>query len=176
MVVFSNYEKAGGDALSRESIIRKDEKLNYVLGIVYEPGVVDLQGDYMEEDEIRKMAWRYLKMLQSPSEEEQFVQSLMEALEETDKVYLDTEVLRESQNSLEKSLGDMHDDQGNHIGAVVESWIAPADLNLAGHEIKKGSWLLGAELSDTYYQKVLDGEWTGWSMGGYARSAVEEVM
>lgn len=54
----------------------------------------------------------------------------------------------------------------------VESYIAPQDLNFDGPNgpqiVKKGAWVLGAKVTDPEeWQKVLDGEYTGWSVGGF---------
>lgn len=53
----------------------------------------------------------------------------------------------------------------------VESFIAPQDFEANGQygpqAVKKGSWVLGAYIEDPKeWQKVLDGEYTGFSVGG----------
>lgn len=51
--------------------------------------------------------------------------------------------------------------------AVVESWIAKADFQIDGEKIKKGTWLMTAEISDPdVWSAVEKGEITGFSMGG----------
>lgn len=42
-------------------LIIKDEEKRLVYGIVYEPGVVDTQDDYSDEEEIEKGCHRYMK-------------------------------------------------------------------------------------------------------------------
>lgn len=63
-----------------------------------------------------------------------------------------------------------------HTGPIkavpVESYIAPQDLNLAGQNgpqlVKKGSWVLGVKILDAQeWQKVLSGDYTGFSVGGF---------
>jgi len=65
----------------------------------------------------------------------------------------------------------------NHAGKgvrvkVLESYVAPQNLTIAGQFIKKGSWLLTTRvLDDKIWQKVKNGEITGYSMAGQARTA-----
>lgn len=53
----------------------------------------------------------------------------------------------------------------------VESFIAPQDFECHGQygnqEVKKGSWVLGVKIEDpAEWQKVLEGDYTGFSVGG----------
>jgi hypothetical protein len=58
---------------------------------------------------------------------------------------------------------------------AVESWIAPVDLELNGEAIKKGTWLATVEITDpTVWGKVLNGEITGFSMGGTGTYSEED--
>lgn len=50
---------------------------------------------------------------------------------------------------------------------VVESFIAPIDLENDGGVIEKGSWLIAMKLSDQLYQDALDGKISWISMEGY---------
>lgn len=56
--------------------------------------------------------------------------------------------------------------------SVVESYIAPQDLEFAGQygpqSVPKGSWVIGVKVNNPdLWQKVLDGEITGFSVGGF---------
>jgi hypothetical protein len=56
--------------------------------------------------------------------------------------------------------------------SVVESYLAPVDFSVSGQfgdqEIKKGSWILGVKVADsTDWEKILGGEFTGFSVGGF---------
>jgi len=160
-----------------QQIIEKEDRLNYVLGVAYEPDVTDLQGDYMDADTVRKVAWDFMDRLTGRDKEEvdkAFIEELTEAYENNEDVYIDMEKLSEVANELEKNVGDMHDETGDHIGRIVESYIAPSDMEINGENIRKGTWLVGVVFSDPYYQKVLRGEWTGLSIGGYIQAAMEE--
>lgn len=48
----------------------------------------------------------------------------------------------------------------------VESFIAPADFEIAGQKVLKGAWVLGAHVGDTEWQRVEKNELTGWSIEG----------
>ena len=55
--------------------------------------------------------------------------------------------------------------------AVVESYVTPEDFELGKQEVKKGSWVIVAHISDKkIWKAVVDGKLTGFSMAGYARS------
>ena len=59
-----------------------------------------------------------------------------------------------------------HDEQ---VVAVepVESFIAPADMTIAGEPVVKGAWVIGAHVTDDVtWAKIEKGEITGWSIGG----------
>jgi hypothetical protein len=66
-------------------------------------------------------------------------------------------------------IGSQHEKQSDSV--VVESYIAPQDMKFDGQngpqEVKKGSWIIGIKVNDPVeWQKVLDGEYTGVSVGG----------
>lgn len=60
--------------------------------------------------------------------------------------------------------------------AVVESWIAKADFEIEGETVKKGTWLLTAEITDeAVWESIQKGEITGFSMGGMGNYSEEDV-
>jgi len=55
---------------------------------------------------------------------------------------------------------------------VLESYVAPTDFTVASQPIKKGSWVLTVRVLDKkIWKAVKDGELTGFSMAGYAKTA-----
>lgn len=64
----------------------------------------------------------------------------------------------------------------NHKGSqvavdVLESYLAPVDLAVAGRPIKKGTWMLGVRVNDPdIWDQVKAGELQGFSMAGIAHS------
>jgi Putative phage serine protease XkdF len=62
-------------------------------------------------------------------------------------------------------------------GYVVESYIAPVDMELGDQEIKKGSWVAGVKVTDTdTWGQIEKGEITGFSMWGVGkREKIEDA-
>lgn len=59
---------------------------------------------------------------------------------------------------------------------VVENWVAKADFKIDDEEIKKGTWLITAEITDDdIWDKIEKGEITGFSMGGQGKYSEEDV-
>jgi len=51
---------------------------------------------------------------------------------------------------------------------VVESYTAPQDLEINGHKVKKGSWIMSVHISDdNLWRQVKEGVITGFSVGGF---------
>ncbi|EOO65480.1 XkdF-like putative serine protease domain-containing protein [Bacillus mycoides] len=67
---------------------------------------------------------------------------------------------------------DTQHDFVSGAGEVVESYIAPADFEINGVSIQKGSWVIATKASDEVWEKIEKGEITGYSMAGIAE--VEE--
>ena len=52
---------------------------------------------------------------------------------------------------------------------LAESYIAPCNFELNGEKVKKGSWVLVTKVTDdVLWNKVKNGEYTGYSIGGVA--------
>lgn len=55
---------------------------------------------------------------------------------------------------------------------VLESFVAPTNMEIEGSQVKKGTWLMAARvLDDELWAAVKDGRLTGWSIEGYALAA-----
>ena len=62
-------------------------------------------------------------------------------------------------------VGDGHSQQAK--AEVVESYLAPADMELGGQSISKGSWVMVVHVSDDeLWSAVKSGDYTGFSIGG----------
>ena len=55
-------------------------------------------------------------------------------------------------------------------GQVVESYIAPADLQVGGQLITKGSWVMAVKASDEVWADIQKGAVTAFSMAGVAEA------
>lgn len=60
-------------------------------------------------------------------------------------------------------------------GQVVESYIAPADMEIGKSAVKKGSWILVTKATDEIWQDYVNGDITGYSMFGIARTTVAKT-
>ena len=59
---------------------------------------------------------------------------------------------------------------------VVESYVAKCDMEIEGQEIKKGTWLMTMEISDSdVWDSIQKGDITGFSMGGVGVYSEEDV-
>jgi DNA adenine methylase len=68
------------------------------------------------------------------------------------------------------ALGLMHQLRVDGQVKVLESYLAPDDVQIGDAVIKRGTWLLGVRvLSDDLWAAVRDGTITGFSIGGFAR-------
>jgi len=145
----------------------KDEELRYTLGVAYPVNQVDTDGHFTNAPALRKGAWNYLKSMQEDTDVEKIAKSVFEeilkAVKTGDELRID--VTEMDVEGLHKNLKDMHKDSAPN-SYVVESYIAPADMNIAGEEIHKGDWLLGVVWSEEMFTKIKTGERTGYSIGG----------
>ncbi|MDV6367387.1 XkdF-like putative serine protease domain-containing protein [Bacillus cereus] len=60
------------------------------------------------------------------------------------------------------------------VGEVVESYIAPADMELNGETVKKGTWILTTKADEETWEAVKEGEFQGYSLAGVAETEVIE--
>ncbi|MGM0964724.1 MAG: XkdF-like putative serine protease domain-containing protein [Bacillota bacterium] len=72
-----------------------------------------------------------------------------------------------------RHIDKQHDFQDG-VGEVVESYIAPADVEVGGELIRKGSWILVTKASDEIWEQIQKGEITGYSMAGTADIGKQE--
>ena len=64
-----------------------------------------------------------------------------------------------------RTVGDSHSQAAG--AEVVESYLAPADLELGGQIISRGSWVMGVHVTDdALWEAVKSGDYTGFSIGG----------
>lgn len=60
--------------------------------------------------------------------------------------------------------------------AVVESYVAKCDMEIEGESIKKGTWIMTMEISDSdVWDSIQKGDITGFSMGGMGVYSEEDV-
>lgn len=125
------------------NVKKTDELRRLVYGIYLEPNIVDKQGDIEDGLEIEKAAHRYM--------------------------------LRLWKDEKPEMLGSEHE-MPITDALVVESYIAPTTFWFDGtphdeaHKVHKGSWVVCALIADEIeFNKVLDGDYTGFSIQGHGR-------
>lgn len=73
-----------------------------------------------------------------------------------------------------QNCGLQHKEMVNDRVVLVESYLAPVDMNINGTVVKAGTWLMGCRYDTELWKGIKDGKYTGFSIGGYAdRTKVE---
>ena len=68
-----------------------------------------------------------------------------------------------------RNLGLMHREILGEQVKILESYLAPADFEVDGTRIKKGTWLLAVRIvDDELWRQIKAGDLTGFSIGGSA--------
>ena len=62
---------------------------------------------------------------------------------------------------------DKQHDFTSKVGEVIESYIAPADFELGGQTVTKGTWMMAVKVVDDVWTGIQKGEFTGFSLAGY---------
>lgn len=68
---------------------------------------------------------------------------------------------------------DKQHDFETETGKVVESYVAPVDMEIGETTITKGTWVLVTKATNEMWESIQKGEFTGYSLAGTAE--VEEV-
>lgn len=116
-------------------VTKADDPQKLVYGVVYEPDVEDVHGDYMDAETIEKAAHGFMADYQQIDKQHDFT---------------------------------------TNAGKVVESYVAPVDMNIGDTTITKGTWVLVTKATDEMWESIQKGEFTGYSLAGTAQ--VEEVQ
>lgn len=149
------------------SFITKTAKQRYTLGVVYEPNKVDAHGDWTSAEEIENACWEFNKALQRGGHLVKFAVQFLDSVVKASQG--DTLALEISESALTKGmLGIQHNDWSDDNGEIVESYIAPTDLEINGQPVSKGTWLMGVVWSEKNWEKIERGDLTGYSLGGTA--------
>jgi len=168
------HGSAGAEG-KRAKIVAKDEKRRFTLGIVYEPDVADTDDEYAKAEDIEKAAWDFMREIQGRSEmaklSMQLVEMMMKAGGEED-IDVEVDVSELCEEIAKRGVSNMHVEDIDDAD-IVESFIAPVDMEIAGQKVSKGSWLVGIVWSPEHFKKIEDGDWQGYSMGGWARKVKE---
>lgn len=72
-----------------------------------------------------------------------------------------------------RNIDTQHDFESG-AGEVVESYVAPADIEIGSETITKGSWVLVTKATDEIWDSIQKGDITGYSMAGVAETVEVE--
>jgi len=78
------------------------------------------------------------------------------------------EIRKAAHGFVEHSQAIKMNHNGDQINAsLLESYLAPQELQIAGRTIKKGTWIMSVRINDLYvWEKIKKGELSGFSMAG----------
>lgn len=71
---------------------------------------------------------------------------------------------------------DKQHDFTSKVGEVIESYIAPADFELGGQTVTKGTWMMAVKVVDDVWTGIQKGEFTGFSLAGYGNVEKSEPV
>jgi len=152
-----------------DRIVVKNAKQRYTLGIVYEPDTLDTDNEFTDAAELEKACWDFMRDLQGMAGTAKaallFLTEIKKAVDEDADLEFD---LLELDTITKYGVNAMHAEDLDDC-EVVECYIAPVDMKIGEQTVKKGTWLAGIVWSEDVFKKIQDGEWTGYSMGGWAR-------
>lgn len=79
------------------------------------------------------------------------------------------EVAHDYLQSHQQAVDEMHDNRPRAQHSVVESYLAPDDIDMGGDTVDEGSWVVSVQLGDEAWAKVQNGEYRGFSIQGPGR-------
>lgn len=118
------------------------------------------------------VAKRSVQLLKS--DEQRYVLGVVlepEVIDAQHDIYSEDEVRKSAHTFMTeyRNAGLQHQTLVNDKVRIVESYLTPADMDLNGQAVKKGTWLMGMVIDDdTIWEAVKSGAITGFSIGGSA--------
>jgi hypothetical protein len=155
-----------------ESLFKEKEKINKDLLKIRDKELVD----YFNSDKSDSI---FLSLKQGSenlvlkSDEKQLVTGVVMEPEETDSQgeITSEEVIEKTCHEFMEQYQDIdlqHNGEVEKNCHIVESYIAPVDLNINNKKIKKGSWVMTVHVIDkSVWSDIKKGRYTGFSIGGF---------
>ncbi len=115
-----------------------------------------------------------VKIITKAEDEQQLVYGVVYEPDVPD-AHDDSMTAEEIEKSAHKFLKDFRNIDTQHdfdagAGELVESYIAPVDMDIDGEIITKGSWVIVTKATDEIWESIKKGEFTGYSMAGTAEA------
>lgn len=107
--------------------------------------------------------------------EEQYVLGIVlepETVDAQGDIYSEAEIKAASREFMRnfRNVGLMHKALVNGRANIVDNFVALTDMEIEGTKVRKGTWLLGLEITDAeLWGQIKKGELTGLSIGGFAK-------
>ncbi len=120
-------------------------------------------------------AYRFAKETPAPAGELRYVLGIVlepDVVDAQDDTYSAEEIRKTAWDYLVhfRNVGLMHRGFVNGKVRLVESYVAPADFDVDGTKIAKGTWMMGLQfVDDELWNMVKTGQLTGLSIGGWAK-------
>lgn len=144
----------------------QEQEDRFVLGVVYAPDEVDYHGATMKESEVEKMAWTLMKNISVGRSLVDEACQVIKAIQDDKEVEVDITCLVKAMESQNSPVGFAHSVYSDELGSIVESYIVRSDQQIGEDFVKKGTWMLGMQLSEPVYELVKSGDIVGFSFGG----------
>lgn len=159
------------ESTATAKILKQEPALRYTLAVVYEPNTPDAEGDFATESTIRQAAWDFLAQLQH---EARALSDLLAAFKDAHKhgsMELEVVTIDDDDEAIHPGvvIGDMHREWRASMGELVESYLAPVDLQIGDETVRAGTWLVGIRWGPELWERIQRGERIGVSLGGWAR-------
>jgi hypothetical protein len=115
-----------------------------------------------------------VKIITKADDEQQLVYGVVYEPEVED-AHGDSMTSDEIEKAAHKFLKDFRNIDTQHdfdagAGELVESYIAPVDMDIDGEIITKGSWVIVTKATEEIWESIKKGEFTGYSMAGTAET------
>lgn len=122
---------------------------------------------------------KQVKIITKNSDEQQLVYGVVYEPDVED-AHGDSMTIDEIEKSAHKFLKDFRNIDTQHdfeagAGELVESYIAPVEMDIDGEIITKGSWVIVTKATDEIWESIKKGEFTGYSMAGTAEAIEKQT-
>lgn len=158
------------------------KKLNRIRGGISSPKSSRLRSllNKSEDSVVQEVSAEGLRLLLAKQDEDERTAFGIvlepETVDSQSDIYSEQEICQAAWKFMEdkQQIGLMHRTMVHNV-KVLESYVAPVDMEVHGMKIKKGTWLMRVRILDNViWSQVKSGQLTGFSIGGSALRQKEE--